>query len=229
MPTSGCGHGASTILLAQTYPDLDVHRVRLPRRLDRGRRKRASEAGVADRVTFEVASAQSFPGTGYDLVATFDCLHDMGDPVGAARHIRESLAADGTWLVVEPAAGDNVADNLNPVGRVYYSFSTFLCVPNGLSQHGGYALGAQAGEAAIRGAVTEGGFTGSGRARRPRSTSCTKAGPEALNERAVIAVLPEVPRGRGCPRRRGAAASARRVSAQSPRRKGKHHAPVHPQ
>ncbi len=155
----GCGHGASTILLAQTYPastfiGFDYHAGSIDEA-----RKRASEAGVADRVSFEVASAQSFTGTGYDLIATFDCLHDMGDPVGAARHIREALASDGTWLIVEPAAGDTVESNLNPVGRVYYGFSTFLCVPNALSQPGGYALGAQAGESAIRGAVTEGGFT----------------------------------------------------------------------
>jgi SAM-dependent methyltransferase len=155
----GCGHGASTILLAQTYPNstyvgFDPH----PASIDAAR-KRASEAGVADRVTFEVGTAQSFPGAGYDLVATFDCLHDMGDPVGAARHIRESLASDGTWLIVEPAAGATVSDNLNPVGRVYYGFSTFLCVPNALSQPGGYSLGAQAGEASIRGVVSEGGFT----------------------------------------------------------------------
>ena len=92
-------------------------------------------------------------------MATFDCLHDMGDPLGAARHVRDALAPDGTWLIVEPAAGDTVVDNLNPVGRVYYSFSTFLCVPNALSQSGGYALGAQAGEAAIRQVVTDAGFT----------------------------------------------------------------------
>ena len=110
-------------------------------------------------MSFEVASAQTFAGTGYDLVATFDCLHDMGDPVGAARHVREALAPDGTWLVVEPAAGDDVRDNLNPVGRLYYSFSTLLCVPNALSQSGGYSLGAQAGEAAIRRVATEAGFT----------------------------------------------------------------------
>jgi ubiquinone/menaquinone biosynthesis C-methylase UbiE len=122
-------------------------------------RKRASDAGVAERVTFSVAGAQEFPGAGYDLVTTFDCLHDMGDPIGAARHIRDALAPDGTWLIVEPAAGDTVADNLNPVGRVYYSFSTFLCVPNARSQRGGFALGAQAGEAAIRQVVTDAGFT----------------------------------------------------------------------
>jgi SAM-dependent methyltransferase len=155
----GCGHGASTVLLAKTYPNstfagFDYHSGSIDEA-----RKRASEAGVADRVSFEVASAQSFPGTGYDLVATFDCLHDMGDPIGAARHIRESLASDGTWLIVEPAAGTTVSDNLNPVGRVYYGFSTFLCVPNALSQPGGYALGAQAGANEIRDVVTEGGFT----------------------------------------------------------------------
>jgi SAM-dependent methyltransferase len=155
----GCGHGASTILLAKTYPNstfagFDYHSGSIAEAS-----KRAAEAGVADRVSFEVASAQSFPGTGYDLVATFDCLHDMGDPVGAARHIREALAGDGSWLIVEPAAGDTVTSNLNPVGRVYYGFSTFLCVPNALSQSGGYALGAQAGEAEIREVVTDGGFT----------------------------------------------------------------------
>jgi hypothetical protein len=114
---------------------------------------------VADRVAFEVATSGTFTGTGYDLVATFDCLHDMGDPLSAAKHIRQSLAPDGTWLVVEPFAGDQVSDNMNPVGRVYYGFSTLLCVPNALSQPGGFALGAQAGEAAIRRIVTDAGFT----------------------------------------------------------------------
>jgi hypothetical protein len=114
---------------------------------------------VEDRTTFEVATAQDFAGTDYDLVATFDCLHDMGDPVGAARHVREALAPDGTWLIVEPYAGDTVESNLNPVGRVFYGFSTYLCVPNALSQDGGHALGAQAGEAAIREIVTAAGFT----------------------------------------------------------------------
>ena len=108
---------------------------------------------------FEVASAQDFPGTGYDLVTTFDCLHDMGDPVGAARHVREALADDGTWLIVEPFAGDRVEDNLNPVGRVYYAASTLLCTPASLSQEVGLALGAQAGEARLRDVVTAAGFT----------------------------------------------------------------------
>jgi ubiquinone/menaquinone biosynthesis C-methylase UbiE len=155
----GCGHGASTLLLASAYPKSafqgsDYHQGSIDQA-----RKRAAEAGVTDRVTFEVASAQTFEGHGYDLAATFDCLHDMGDPLGAARHIRASLAPDGTWLIVEPAASDNLEDNFNPVGRVYYNFSTFLCVPSAMSQKGGYALGAQAGEAAIRQVVTDAGFT----------------------------------------------------------------------
>ena len=122
-------------------------------------RERAAGAGLTDRVTFEVSGAQSLAARDLDLVTTFDCLHDMGDPLGAATRIRGSLAADGTWMIVEPAAGDTVESNLNPVGRVFYSFSTFLCVPNALSQQGGYALGAQAGEAAIRQVVTDAGFT----------------------------------------------------------------------
>jgi hypothetical protein len=106
-----------------------------------------------------VAPASSFPGTGYDLVAMFDCLHDMGDPVGAARHVRQAIAPDGTWMIVEPNAGDSVEQNLNPVGRAYYAFSTFLCTPSSLSQETGLALGAQAGEAKIRDVATAGGFS----------------------------------------------------------------------
>ena len=155
----GCGLGSSSVLMAQAYPrttivgsDYHAESIELAR-------KKAAEAGVSDRVSFEVATAQTFTGTGYDLVTMFDALHDMGDPVGAARRIREALAPDGTWLLVEPFASDQVEDNFNPVGRLYYAGSTFLCVPNGLSQPGGYALGAQAGEAAIRQVVTEAGFT----------------------------------------------------------------------
>jgi ubiquinone/menaquinone biosynthesis C-methylase UbiE len=155
----GCGLGASTILLAGEYPASRLAGFDYHDRSIELARKRAADAGVAERTTFEVASAQDFPGRGYDLVTTFDCLHDMGDPVGAARHIRDALAPDGAWLIVEPFAGDAVADNLNPVGRVYYSFSTFLCVPSALSQSGGYSLGAQAGEAAVRQVVTDAGFT----------------------------------------------------------------------
>jgi SAM-dependent methyltransferase len=155
----GCGLGSSTVLLAQAYPQSSIVGSDYHAESIELARKAAAEAGVANRVTFEVASAQTFPGTDYDLVMTFDCLHDMGDPVGAARHVREALAADGTWLLVEPFAADQVEDNFNPVGRLYYSASTFLCVPNGLSQPGGYALGAQAGEAAIRQVTTDAGFT----------------------------------------------------------------------
>jgi SAM-dependent methyltransferase len=155
----GCGHGASTVLMADAFPNAtfvgsDYHGESV-----RQARQRAGAAGLDGRVTFEVASAQTFTGGPYDLVTTFDCIHDMGDPLGAARHIRGSLPADGTWMLVEPYAGDSIDDNLNPVGRVYYSFSTFLCVPSALSQPGGYSLGAQAGEAAVRRLATDAGFT----------------------------------------------------------------------
>jgi hypothetical protein len=123
-------------------------------------RKRAAAAGLSEeRVSFEVAPAAGYPGAGYDLVTTFDCLHDMGDPVGASRHVLQSLADDGTWLIVEPFAGDHVEDNLNPVGRVYYGASTLLCTPASLSQEVGLALGAQAGPARLRDVVTSAGFT----------------------------------------------------------------------
>jgi SAM-dependent methyltransferase len=155
----GCGLGSSTILLAQEYPNSQVVGCDYHDGSIELARKRAADAGVADRINFDVASAQTFSGSGYDLVATFDCLHDMGDPIGAAKHIRQALADDGTWMIVEPMAGDHVTDNLNPVGRVYYNFSNFLCVPNAKSQPGGYSLGAQAGEKAIEGVLREAGFT----------------------------------------------------------------------
>lgn len=155
----GCGLGASSVLLAREYPASTIVGSDYHDGSVEIARKRAADAGVGDRATFEVASAQAFSGSGYDLATTFDSLHDMGDPVGAARHIREALAPDGTWLIVEPAADDTVEGNLNPVGRIYYGFSTFLCVPNGLSQTGGQALGAQAGERAIRQVATDAGFT----------------------------------------------------------------------
>jgi SAM-dependent methyltransferase len=155
----GCGHGASTIIMAQAFPrstflGSDYH----PDSIAEAR-QRAEAAGVADRVQFEVSPADSFSGTGYDLVTTFDALHDMGDPVGAARHVRSTVADDGTWMVVEPMAGDHVEDNLNPVGRAYYGFSTLLCTPASLAQEVGLALGTQAGPARIRDVVTTGGFT----------------------------------------------------------------------
>jgi 2-polyprenyl-3-methyl-5-hydroxy-6-metoxy-1,4-benzoquinol methylase len=155
----GCGHGASTILMARAFPDStfvgsDYHAGSIETA-----RRRAEEAGVADRVRFDVAPAAEYAGEGYDLVTMFDCLHDMGDPVGAARHVESTLKSDGTWMIVEPHAGDRVEDNLNPVGRAYYAFSTLLCTPASLSQDVGLALGAQAGEARIRDVVTAGGFT----------------------------------------------------------------------
>ena len=140
-------------------PQLSILRIRLPRQIDRsGTRDPLSVNGVADRVTFEVAKAKEFPGRDYDFVAVFDCLHDMGDPIGAAAHVRQSLAKDGTWMIVEPFANDELKDNLNPVGRVYYSFSTLLCTPCSRSQEVGLCFGAQAGESRIREVVTTAGF-----------------------------------------------------------------------
>jgi SAM-dependent methyltransferase len=155
----GCGHGASTILMAQAYPNStfigsDYHEGSIETA-----RARAEAAGVSDRVTFEVAAANAYSGSGFDLVTMFDCLHDMGDPVGAARHVKETVAADGTWMVVEPMAGDTVQDNLNPVGRAFYGFSTLLCTPASLSQEVGLALGTQAGPARIRDVATAAGFS----------------------------------------------------------------------
>jgi ubiquinone/menaquinone biosynthesis C-methylase UbiE len=155
----GCGHGASTALMARAFPNStfvgsDYHEESVIQA-----RKRIADAGLGGQVTFEVASAQDFAGGPYDLVTSFDCLHDMGDPLGAARHIKEMLAPDGAWMVVEPFAGSSVTDNLNPVGRVYYSFSTFLCVPSALSQDGGYSLGAQSGEESIARLASDAGFT----------------------------------------------------------------------
>jgi 2-polyprenyl-3-methyl-5-hydroxy-6-metoxy-1,4-benzoquinol methylase len=154
----GCGHGASTILMAQAFPNStfvgsDYHEGSIETA-----RTRAEEAGVADRVAFQIAPAAAYSRTGYDLVTMFDCLHDMGDPVGAARHVRSTLKPDGTWMIVEPHAGDRVEDNFNPVGRAFYGFSTLLCTPASLSQDVGLALGAQAGEARIREVVQAAGF-----------------------------------------------------------------------
>ena len=141
----GCGLGASTRLMAEAFPrstftGFDYHRESIELA-----RQETKQAGLDGRIRFEVASAAGFPGKGYDLVTMFDCLHDMGDPVGAARHVLEALAPDGTWMIVEPLAGDTVQDNLNPLGRAYYAFSNFLCTPSSLSQEVGLALGAQAG------------------------------------------------------------------------------------
>ncbi|HSG06597.1 MAG TPA: methyltransferase domain-containing protein [Nitrospiria bacterium] len=154
----GCGHGVSTLTMAEAYPNsffvgFDYH----PESIEHAR-KIAKDAGLKN-VSFEVATAKDYPGEGYDLVTFFDCLHDMGDPAGAAAHVRETLSPDGSWMIVEPFAGDTLEENLNPVGRVYYAFSTAICTPSSLSQEVGAAIGAQAGEKRIGEAVKTGGFS----------------------------------------------------------------------
>jgi 2-polyprenyl-3-methyl-5-hydroxy-6-metoxy-1,4-benzoquinol methylase len=155
----GCGHGASTILMAQAFPKSHFYGYDYHGPSIEYARKAAEEAGVGDRTTFEVASAKDYPGKDYAMVAFFDCLHDMGDPAGASKHVHSTLAEDGSWMVVEPFAGDKVEDNLNPIGRVFYSASTFLCTPASKAQEVGLALGAQAGEARLKKVIAEGGFT----------------------------------------------------------------------
>jgi len=155
----GCGLGASTILMAKSYPKsefvgFDYHEGSIETA-----KQRAKDAGVGPRIRFEVSSAKSYPGTGYDFVTFFDCLHDMGDPAGASAHVRSTLKSDGTWMIVEPFAGDKLEENLNPIGRAFYGASTLLCTPASLSQEVGLALGAQAGEKRLRQVVTSGGFT----------------------------------------------------------------------
>jgi SAM-dependent methyltransferase len=154
----GCGKGASTLLMAKAFPNSQFFGFDYHDKSIEAARESAKRQGVADRVTFEIAKAKDFPGKNYDFVAVFDCLHDMGDPIGAAAHVRQSLAKDGTWMIVEPFANDQLEDNLNPVGRVYYSFSTLLCTPCSRSQEVGLCLGAQAGEGRIRQVVTSAGF-----------------------------------------------------------------------
>ena len=154
----GCGHGASTLIMAEAYPastfiGFDYHAPSIEHA-----RAAARKAAITDRVSFEVANAKSFPGS-FDLVTMFDCLHDMGDPAGAARHVRSTLRDDGAWMIVEPFANDRLEDNLNPVGRIFYAASTFICTPASRSQEVGRCLGAQAGEKRLRGVVGEGGFT----------------------------------------------------------------------
>ena len=163
----GCGLGTSTILMAQAYPKstfvgFDYHDGSI-----KMAREAAAKAGVGDRVKFEVAKAKDYPGKGFDLVAFFDCLHDMGDPEGAAKHVKESMTPDGTWMIVEPFAHDKLEDNLNPIGRVYYAASTMLCTPASLSQEVGLALGAQAGEGRLSKILKAAGFS---RVRRAAET-----------------------------------------------------------
>ena len=155
----GCGKGASTILMAKAFPKSRFFGFDYHDKSIEAARASAKRQGLSDRVNFEVAKAKEYPGRDYDFVAVFDCLHDMGDPVGAAGHVLRSLGKDGTWMIVEPFAQDDLKDNLNPVGRVYYSFSTLLCTPCSRSQEVGLCLGAQAGEKRIREAVTSAGFT----------------------------------------------------------------------
>jgi SAM-dependent methyltransferase len=155
----GCGHGASTLIMAKAFPEssfvgFDYHDASIE-----AARRSADAAGLGGRVRFDVASAREYPGNDYDLVAFFDCLHDMGDPVGAARHVRSSLGPEGTWMIVEPYATDRLEDNLNPVGKIYYGASTLICTPASRAQEVGLALGAQAGEERMRNVVTEAGFT----------------------------------------------------------------------
>jgi ubiquinone/menaquinone biosynthesis C-methylase UbiE len=163
----GCGHGASTIIMGKAFPrstfvGFDYHQASIDAANERARR-----AGIGESVRFEMAPAKSYPGTGYDLVTCFDCLHDMGDPEGAARHVRASLAPDGTFMLVEPFANDRLEDNLNPVGRVFYSVSTIVCTPASLSQEVGTALGAQAGEKRLTEILHRAGFS---RVRRAAET-----------------------------------------------------------
>ncbi len=155
----GCGHGASTVIMAQAYPasrfvGFDFHAPSITTAT-----QRAEEGGVADRASFVQGTAKDYPGNDYDLICYFDCLHDMGDPVGAARHAYQSLKPDGTVLLVEPYANDTLDENMNPVGRLFYAASTFICTPNSLSQEVGLGLGAQAGEKRLRDVFTEAGFT----------------------------------------------------------------------
>jgi SAM-dependent methyltransferase len=154
----GCGHGASTVLMAEAFPDSEFHGFDYHPASIEHAREAAADAGI-DNTDFDVASAKDYPGTGYDLVAVFDCLHDMGDPVGASAHIHDTLAPDGTWLIVEPFAGDHVEDNFNPVGRVFYGASTMICTPASLDQEVGLALGAQAGQERLTEVIKEGGFS----------------------------------------------------------------------
>ncbi len=155
----GCGQGASAIIMAEAYPNARVHGSDYHEGSITEARRLAAEAGVGERATFAVEPAEALAGRDYDLVTCFDCLHDMGDPVAVARHVRAALAQDGTWMIVEPRAGDRIEDNLNPVGRAYYAFSTMLCTPSSLSQEGGLALGAQAGPARLEKVLATAGFT----------------------------------------------------------------------
>jgi 2-polyprenyl-3-methyl-5-hydroxy-6-metoxy-1,4-benzoquinol methylase len=154
----GCGLGASTVLMAQSFPKSKFFGFDYHDKSIETAKQRAKDAGVGDRIEFKVAMAKDYPGQNYDFVTFFDCLHDMGDPVGASSHVRSTLKSDGTWMIVEPFAGDKIEENLNPVGRAFYGASTLLCTPASLSQEVGLALGAQAGEKRLRDVVSAGGL-----------------------------------------------------------------------
>ena len=162
----GCGHGSSTVLMAQAYPNSTIVGIDYHAPSIEAARAKAAEAGVSN-VEFQVAKAQDFAGEGYDFACIFDALHDMGDPVGAARHIRETLAPGGTFMLVEPMAGDSMADNMHPLGQIFYAASCTICTPNSLSQEVGLGLGAQAGQKALTEVLTEAGF---GNVRRAAET-----------------------------------------------------------
>jgi len=153
----GCGHGSSTVLMAQAYPNSTIHGIDLHAPSIEAAKAKAAEAGVSN-VEFRVGKAQDFAAEGYDFACIFDALHDMGDPVGAARHIRETLAPGGTFMLVEPMAGDTMADNMHPLGQIFYAASCTICTPNSLSQEVGLGLGAQAGEKRLAEVCKEAGF-----------------------------------------------------------------------
>jgi 2-polyprenyl-3-methyl-5-hydroxy-6-metoxy-1,4-benzoquinol methylase len=155
----GCGLGASTILMAKSYPKSEFVGFDYHDKSIETATKRAKDAGVGDRIKFQIAKAKDYPGRDYDFVTFFDCLHDMGDPAGASAHVKSTLKKDGTWMIVEPFAGDALEENLNPIGRAFYGASTLLCTPASLDQEVGLALGAQAGEKRLREVVTGGGFS----------------------------------------------------------------------
>lgn len=155
----GCGHGVSTILLANEYPDSKVIGFDVHEKSIATAKSRSEETGTNDNIEFKIANAKDYPETGFDLICFMDCLHDMGDPIGAAKHAKEALNPDGVVLLVEPAAGDEVSDNINPVGRLYYGVSTVVCTPCSKSQEVGVALGAQAGERRLSEVMKEAGFT----------------------------------------------------------------------
>jgi SAM-dependent methyltransferase len=160
----GCGLGASTILMAKSYPRSEFVGFDYHDKSIETAKQRAKDAGAGDRIRFEVAQAKDYPGKDYDFVTFFDCLHDMGDPAGASTHVRSTLKKDGTWMIVESFAGNKLEDNLNPIGRAFYGASALICTPASLSQEVGLALGAQAGEKRLREVVTSGGFSQFGRA-----------------------------------------------------------------